>query len=99
VSNSALGLWAELGDVTGTVTVDGNLLAGGGQVIYIEQKDPYAWRGPVAILNNVFDQRFGPNGGVWGPLYPKGLPAQLTWSGNVWSNGATLSLADALSYG
>jgi hypothetical protein len=99
VSNSVLGLWAELGDVTGTVTVDGNLLAGGGQTIYIEQKDPYAWRGPVAILNNVFDQRFGPNGGIWGPLYPKGLPAQLTWSGNVWSSGAVLTLNDALSYG
>ena len=30
VSNSVLGLWAELGNVTGTVTVEGNLLAGGG---------------------------------------------------------------------
>ena len=56
-------------------------------------------RGRCGIINNVFDQRFGPNGGIWGPLYPKGLPAQLTWSGNVWSSGATLSLADALSYG
>ncbi len=97
VSNSALGLWAELGDVTGTVTVEGNLLAGGGRVIYIEQKAPYAWRGPVSILNNVFDQRFGPKGGIWGPLAPLGLPAQLTWFGNTWSGGAALSLNDALT--
>jgi hypothetical protein len=99
VSNSVLGLWAELGNVTGTVMVDGNLLAGGGFAVYLEQKDPDAWLGPVWVLNNVFDQRFGPNGGIWGPLYPQGLPAQLTWSGNVWSGGAPLSLSDALSYG
>ena len=97
VSNSALGLWAELGDVTGEVTVEGNLLAGGGRVIYIEQKAPYAWRGPVSILNNVFDQRFGPNGGIWGPLAPNGLPAQLTWFGNAWSGGLALTLNDALT--
>ncbi|MGB8860597.1 MAG: right-handed parallel beta-helix repeat-containing protein, partial [Ilumatobacteraceae bacterium] len=98
VSNSALGLWAELGDVSGTVIVDSNLLAGGGRVIYIEQKSPYAWRGPVIITNNVFDKRFSDKGGIWGPLAPIGLPAQLTWSGNVWSNGAGLSLQQALAY-
>ena len=87
VSNSALGLWAELGDVTGSVVVDHNLLAGGGRVIYIEQKSPYRWLGPVSVTNNVFDMRFGPNGGVWGPLAPIGLPSQLVWSGNTWSNG------------
>ena len=97
VSNSALGLWAELGDVTGTVSVVSNLLAGGGRVIYIEQKSPDRWLGPVSIVNNVFDQRYGPNGGIWGPLHPRGLPAQLTWAGNVWSSGAPLSLNDALT--
>lgn len=98
VSNSALGLWAELGDVTGTVMVEGNLLAGGGRVIYIEQKAPYAWKGPVSIINNVFDQRFGPISGIWGPLAPVGLPAQLTWFNNAWGSGAALSLGEALSY-
>jgi hypothetical protein len=97
VSNSALGLWAELGNVTGTVSVDGNLLAGGGRTVYIEQKSPYSWQGPVSIANNVFDQRFGPNGGIWGPLYPNGLPADLTWFGNTWSNGSALTLSDALT--
>ena len=97
VSNSALGLWAELGNVTGSVSVDGNLLAGGGRTVYLEQKSPYSWQGPVSVVNNVFDTRFGPNGGIWGPLYPNGLPADLTWFGNTWSNGAGLSLSDALT--
>ena len=95
VSNSALGLWAELGDVTGLVVVDHNLLAGGGYVIYLEQKSPYQWQGPVSVTNNVFDTRFGPNGGIWGPLYPSGLPSQLVWSGNTWTNGASLTLQQA----
>jgi hypothetical protein len=97
VSNSALGLWAELGDVTGTVTVDGNLLAGGGRTVYLEQKSPYSWQGPVSVVNNVFDMRFSSKSGIWGPLYPNGLPADLTWFGNSWSNGAPLSLSDALT--
>ena len=97
VSNSALGLWAEGGDVSGTVTVDGNLLAGGGRTIYLEQKAPYRWRGPVRILNNTFDTRYGPNAAIWGPLSPDGLPANLTWTGNVFSDGRGLSLAAAIN--
>ena len=38
VSNSALGIWAELGDVTGTVTIQHNVLGGGGRVIYLAAK-------------------------------------------------------------
>jgi hypothetical protein len=91
VSNSALGLWAELGDVTGAVVVDHNLLAGGGFVVYLEQKSPYRWLGPVSVTNNVFDTRFGPNSGLWGTLYPTGLPSQLAWSGNTSSNGTAVA--------
>jgi hypothetical protein len=98
VSNSAVGLWAALGDVTGTVVVDHNLLAGGGYVVYLEQKSPDRWLGPVSVTNNVFDTRFGPSGGAWGPLYPNGLPSQLTWASNTWSNGVSLSLAQANQY-
>jgi hypothetical protein len=97
VSNSALGLWAELGDVTGTVLVQHNLIAGGGRVVYLQQKSPYAWRGPVTVSDNVFDQCFTQQGGVWGPLFPSGLPSQLTWTGNTWSSGAGLSLSQALT--
>ena len=97
VSNSALGLWAELGNVTGAVVVDGNLLAGGGRVIYLEQKSPFAWLGPVSVTNNVFDTRFGALGGVWGPLANLGLPSQLNWSNNTWTNGVPLSLDQSLT--
>lgn len=97
VSNSALGLWAELGNVTGTVVVNHNLIAGGGRVVYLQQKSPYSWQGPVIVSDNVFDLCFTSKGGVWGPLYPSGLPSQLTWTGNTWSNSAPLSLNDALT--
>jgi len=99
VSNSALGLWAELGSIMGTVLIDSNVLAGGGFSIYISRVPPYAWPNPVIITNNVFDQTYSPNCGIWGPLYPGGLPASVWWSGNSWSSGASLSWAQALSYG
>jgi len=95
VSNSALGLWAELGNVTSTVVVDNNLIAGGGRVVYLEQKAPYSWQGSVTVTNNVFDLCFTTKGGIWGPLYPTGLPSQLSWSGNTWSNGSQLTLVQA----
>lgn len=97
VSNSALGLWAELGNVSGSVTVDGNLLAGGGYVIYVEQKSPYSWQGPVRITNNTFDTRYSSTAGVWGPLYPRGLPSNLTWSGNSFSDGRAISQSSAIN--
>jgi hypothetical protein len=96
-SNSALGLWAELGNVTGTVVVDNNVLAGGSYSIYAEQKSPYTWQGPVSITNNVFDQQFSSLGGIWGVLYPNRLPAQFTWSGNRFSSGVAISLAQAMA--
>ena len=97
VSNSALGLWAELGNVGGTVVVNHNRIAGGGRVVYLQQKAPYAWQGSVTVSDNVFDQCFTPQGGVWGPLYTGGLPGQLTWTNNTWSSGTSLSLQDALT--
>lgn len=96
VSNSALGLWAELGNVSGIVMVDRNLLSGGGRTIYIEQKAPFRWEGPVDIVHNTFDTRFSPKSAVWGPLYPARLPNELTWSGNEFKDGRALSLKAAL---
>ena len=95
VSNSALGLWAELGDVTGAVLVDHNHLAGGGRLMYLEQKSPFAWQGPVTVSNNVFDNMFTAHGGIWGVLYPSGLPAGLTWTNNTWADSTAVSLAAA----
>jgi hypothetical protein len=96
VSNSALGLWAELGDVTGTVLVDHNYLAGGGRIMYLEQKSPFAWQGQIVVTSNVFDRELTEHGGIWGVLYPDGLPANLTWADNTWENGTAVSLDTAL---
>ncbi len=101
ISNSAIGGWAELGNVN-TATIDHNLLAGGGSTVYMEIKSPFTWNS-ASFTNNVFDRRWGgfgnntPNvtSGWWCSLYPRGLPAQLAWSGNTWENGAAVSLADA----
>ena len=95
VSNSALGLWAELGNVTGTVLVDHNYLAGGGRIMYLEQKSPYAWQGPVTVSDNVFDREFTKHGGIWGVLFPDGLPDNLAWTGNIWEDGTAVSLGAA----
>lgn len=95
VSNSTVGTGTTLGDI-GAVEIDGNLLAGGGRLIYVQSKG-YRWTGSVRITNNVFDQRFTPVGAIWGPIYPDGIPDQLVWSGNRWGNGKSVSLEEALA--
>jgi hypothetical protein len=92
VSNSALGLWAELGDVAGPVTIDHNLLGGGGQVIYLESKDGFEFQGAVTVASNVFDRRYSRLGGIWGVLAQNNLPPALSWSDNRWDDGTPLSL-------
>ena len=77
------------------MVVDHNLLGGGGRVIYLEQKSPYRWLGPVTVTNNVFDARFEPHGGIWGLLAPNGLPSGLLWQGNTWGDGAAVDLPTA----
>lgn len=99
IANSCLGLWAELGN-TGTTVVEGNDLDGcGGSGIYLEQKAPFVWTSTVTVRNNTFGRGLaywfvlaptGPQGGS-----PQGLPANLTWTGNQWDDGAPLSLSDA----
>ena len=95
VSNSAIGVGATLGDI-GTVLLEGNLLAGGGRLIYLQQKD-YRFTGDVTVLDNVFDQRWYPAGAIWGPLHPDGLPEGLVWEGNRLGDGTPVDLAGALA--
>jgi len=96
VSNSALGIWAELGDVTGTVTIQHNILGGGGKVIYLQQKPPFSFDGEVSVTDNVIATKYSARGGIWGVLYATGLPANLQWSANVFdSGGGTISLTAA----
>lgn len=86
-SNSAIAIWAELGDVTGTVTIEGNLLAGGAYVLFIEEKDPFRFHESVNVTANVFDRRYTPVGGIWGILAMGRLPDTLVWSDNRFDDG------------
>lgn len=100
VSNSCIGMWAELGDVTGDVLIQNNLLAGGGSVIYCEQKAPYAFRGHCTVQGNVFDRKRYPSlkntASVWFILAPVGLPAGFVWASNVYESGAPVTQATAM---
>jgi hypothetical protein len=95
VSNSALGIWAELGDVTGAVTISHNVLGGGGKVIYLQQKPPYRFAGSVSVSDNVIVRRYSALGGIWGVLEADGLPADLHWERNAFDNGSDIPLKAA----
>jgi hypothetical protein len=97
VSNSALGLWAEAGDVAGSVIIDHNLLGGGGQVIYLESKNGFTFRGAVTVVANVFDRRYSRLGGIWGVLAQNNVPRSLSWNDNTWDDGTPLSF-DAVTH-
>lgn len=94
VSNSAIGVGATLANVGG-VSIVGNLLAGGGHSLYVEEKD-FRMTGSVTVASNVFDQRFFSAGPLYGVLYPDGVPAAIDWSGNTWSDGSQVDLDTAL---
>ncbi len=94
VSNATIGIGTALGDI-GSVTIDHNLLAGGGFLIYVQDK-AYTWRGSATVSGNVFDRRFGPNGAIWGPLYPTDVAPQLVWNANFWDAASECPLAEAL---
>lgn len=97
VSNSAIGLWAEAGDVAGPVVVSGNLLAGGGRVLYVEEKDGYKFLGSVTISDNVIDRRYSPLGGIWGVVSDEGRPDQLEWIGNTFEDATPIDSPDPIS--
>lgn len=95
VSNSCVGVWAELGHVTGDVLVEANLLAGGGSILYLQAKAPYTFKGNVTVQGNVFDRRRFPSLGgraaIWFILaQTSGIPPQLVWASNCWEDGTTV---------
>lgn len=99
VSNSALGLWAEAGNVTGPVNVEGNLLAGGGKLMYLQQKANFRFDQLVRVVGNTFDRRFTAAGGIWGVLADDGLPSRLDWTDNTWEDGSPVALVTARADG
>jgi Right handed beta helix region len=79
----AIGLFQDFG-VVSNVTIDDNLLAGGGYSIYGGEGD----KGQVShivITKNVFSTRFFPLGGQWGTVayFSADAPGDV-WAGNVW---------------
>ena len=79
---SAVGLWAEQGDIRDVVVAD-NLLGGGSYTIYATELE--AAMVDVQIVRNSFTRRFFPNVCRFGGpvIYPSGRPVGLIVSGNV----------------
>jgi hypothetical protein len=96
VSNSAIGIGTSLGNI-GTVAISHNLIAGGGYVIYVQDKE-YSFSGSVSITNNVFSRQLSPTSGIWGPLFPRDVAPGIVWTNNRWDTGVAISLQQALSF-
>jgi hypothetical protein len=76
------------------VTVEGNLLAGGGYTFYggglvADGRDP---RG-IVVVGNVFSRAVWPDGGWYGPVayFDPSAPGN-RWQDNTWDDGAPLDL-------
>jgi hypothetical protein len=86
----AVGLFEDFG-VVANVTIDNNLLGGGGYSIYGgngSMGTPYN----IKVTNNRFSTTVWPNGGLYGPVaYFNSSASGDVWSGNVWdSTGQTI---------
>ncbi|MCB9889951.1 MAG: hypothetical protein H6836_10295 [Planctomycetes bacterium] len=88
-STSAVGLWAELGDITGDVDIEGNLLGGGAFVLYLETRGGFRFDGTVTVTGNTFDMRYSDLGGIWGILATSTDSLELRWTANRFSDGET----------
>ena len=82
---AAIALYSDFGSPK-NVTVDNNLLGGGGYSLYAGGGGTTGQN--IHITNNHFTARFYPNGGNFGP-YTSWQPADPgnVWSGNVWEDG------------
>ncbi len=80
---SAIMVGADQGNVS-NVTVDSNLLAGGGYSLY-GGEDPPAGNSIASIVlsNNAFTTEYYPNGGAYGPVTARN-DSQITFTGNHW---------------
>jgi hypothetical protein len=73
------------------VTVDNNLLAGGGYTIYGGQGATQTYN--IVVTNNRISRKIFPNGGYWGPVayFEKSGPGNV-WNNNVWDdNGEAIA--------
>lgn len=90
----AISLFEDFG-VQANRTIEDNLLAGGGYVIYGGSGDK-GQTSNIKIVDNRISTIFFPNGGSYGPLahFDPNAPGNV-WSGNVWDNtGQTIADPD-----
>lgn len=86
---SAIMIGADLGNV-GSVTVSGNLLAGGGYALYAGARPPGGRSlGNIQVTRNVFSSVFFPSSGYYGAITASADPA-ITVSDNVWQSSGKL---------
>ncbi|MFD0688155.1 hypothetical protein [Actinomadura fibrosa] len=82
---SAISIYQDFGRAY-DVTLDGNLLAGGGYALY-GGKGRFGTSSNIRIVRNVFSRRIYKNGGFFGPVTsfePNGKGN--VWSGNIWED-------------
>ncbi|MEV4569176.1 right-handed parallel beta-helix repeat-containing protein [Nonomuraea sp. NPDC049419] len=86
----AIALFQDFG-VVKNVTVEGNLLAGGGWSLYAGAGDK-GTSSNIKVIGNVFSRKVWPKGGAAGPVsyWDNDGPGN-RWEGNVWENGETVS--------
>ncbi|MGW6500994.1 hypothetical protein [Nonomuraea angiospora] len=86
----AIALFQDFG-VVKNVTVEGNLLAGGGWSLYAGA-GAKGTSSNIKVIGNVFSRRVWPKGGSAGPVsyWDKDGPGN-TWHSNTWENGGAVS--------
>ncbi|TMR92194.1 hypothetical protein [Nonomuraea basaltis] len=90
----AIALFQDFG-VTRNVTVEGNLLAGGGWTLYAGAGRK-GLSSNIKVIDNVFSRKVWPKGGYAGPVsYWDSHGPGNVWRGNTWeSSGASVMAAD-----
>jgi hypothetical protein len=88
----AIALFQDFG-VTRNVTVEGNLLAGGGWSLYAGAGRK-GLSSNIRVIDNVFSRRVWPKGGYAGPVsyWDSNGPGNV-WRGNTWESGGASVLA------
>jgi hypothetical protein len=82
----AISLFEDFGAEHG-VTINDNLVAGGGYSIYGGQNAGGATATNIKITNNMFSTKFYPNGGSFGPMAAIGTGSGDVTTGNTWIDG------------
>jgi hypothetical protein len=85
----AIGLFQDF-SVVSHVTINDNLLAGGGYSLY-GGEGSQGQSSNIKVTNNQFSTMYFKNGGAYGPVaYFDSQGPGNTWTGNTWTSGATV---------